>query len=217
MQKIQLSIIVLTCCSNFLFAVGDTLPPIEKDVKDKTVVPQTVQAKSNGYSVYFLGGASFLNPSTNLSSDEEKSGTLDKNGNVFELGLGKKFNKNIFSTLSVQRVGFELGKLNSISASVNYQFFDKKMKPYIGVLLGYSKLDWDSRPFARPRFSEDLSSSSLMYGLQVGIEYPFKEHLSLLAMYQFEGYDHKLEIDNGAYHVTHDYSQNLLVGVKYGF
>jgi len=217
MQKIQFSIIALIGCSSLLFSEGGVLPPIEKEVKKKEVTPQIVESKSDGYSISFSGGFSLLGSLSNLPSNEQKSGLLKTKKNVIEIGLEKKINKNLFTTLSGQRTDLDLGKLNSIYGSVNYQFVDTQMQPYLGFFLGYSKLDWDSRPFITPRFVEDLSSKSFMYGLQAGVEYGVTEDWTLLAKYQFVEYDHKLDIDRGAYHVTHDYAQNILVGVKYGF
>jgi opacity protein-like surface antigen len=100
--------------------------------------------------------------------------------------------------------------------SANYQFSEIFLKPYIGLFVGYSQLDWDKRPHpVLP--SEDLSSNFPMYGIQLGAEYDLNIQWSIFAKYQYADYQHTMDILWGRDTVSHDSANHILLGVRYAF
>lgn len=152
-----------------------------------------------------------LAPNTNLTS-----GAIDSSAKTFEIGVGYEFNKKYFATLVVQKNTLDIADINNIYGSVNYQFSKKGIQPFIGVLAGYSQLDWSKRPHVM-FINEDLTSNSFIYGLQAGVEKKLNNKLSLFAKYQYLKYDHTIEIVNNTSNINHKSGQNLLVGLRYFF
>jgi len=190
---------------------------VEKKKSEKSVELVTKATTQSKYFAYVAGGVSFLDTQSNLPAISQKKGALDERGKIIDFGIGTKLTHNIFATLSEQRTEIALGDINSIYTSLNYQFTDVMLKPFFGALVGYSKLNWDSRPYKVARAIEKSASSGTTYGIQTGVEQKITKNWSGFAKYQFVKYDHQLNIDNGKYDITHDSVQNALVGVRYGF
>lgn len=213
LMKISLKVTgILAALSSGCYAGGDIVAPIEPAIEE---VITTVN--NNDYFIYGAVGRAALDVESTLAVDATfTNGTFDDRGSVFELGAGYRFNDNVFSTISVQRTALDIVNIDNYYASINYQFSDVTAKPYIGVLLGYSRLKWSPRPHEM-LINEKLISDDPMYGIQVGLEHTFIEDWSLFAKYQFIKYDHLMDIRNNTNIIEHDDGQNLLLGVQYGF
>lgn len=152
-----------------------------------------------------------LAPNTTLTTN-----ALDSSAAAFEIGVGYEFNKKYFATLAVQKNKLGIADINNIYGSVNYQFSKKGIQPFMGVLAGYSQLDWSKRPHV-VFINEDLTSNSFIYGLQAGVEKKLGTKLSLFAKYQYLKYDHTMEIVNNTSNINHNSGQSLLLGLRYFF
>ncbi len=212
-MKISLRVTgILAALSSGCYAGGDIVAPIEPAIEE---VITTVN--DNDYFVYGAAGRATLDVESTLAVGTTfTNGTFDDRGAVFELGAGYRFNDNIFSTIALQRTKLDIVDIDNYYGSINYQFSDVTAKPYIGVLLGYSRLKWSPRPHEM-LVNEKLTSDDPMYGIQIGVEHTFREDWSLFATYQLIKYDHLMDIQNGTHIIEHDGSKNLLLGVSYGF
>jgi len=220
MKKITLAVSVCMTLSIQAYAGGDMvavepmmiMPMIEEDI-----VP-------NDWFVYIAGGVSTLDVTSSVSSTGRSNifpDSLDDKGSLVELGLGYRVSENVFTTLAGQRTNLDFVTLDTVYASLNYQFVDVMLKPYIGVLAGYSKLHWDTRPHTPHQinpFVEDLTSTAGVYGAQIGIEQTLNENWSLFGKYQYLKYnEHVMDIDETATTIEHNSAQNILGGIRYAF
>ena len=181
------------------------------------IVPEQIDNSYHEYFVYAAGGMAYLSGESSLAvGNTFASGALDYEGAMYELGAGYRYTENIFATLAVQRTTLDIADIDNIYASINYQFSDVMLKPYIGVLAGYSKLEWSQDPHV-VLSNKDLTSDGAMYGVQAGLEFDLAENWSIFGKYQFIVYDHLMDIRNGASTIEHEDTQNLLLGVSYGF
>lgn len=212
-MKISLRVTgVLVALLSGCYADGNIDAPIESAMEEaKTII------KDNDYFVYGAVGGTALDVESSLAVGATfTDGTFDDRGSMFELGAGYRFNNNVFSTISIQRTTLDIVDIDNYYASINYQFSDVTAKPYIGVLLGYSRLKWSPRPHEM-LINEKLISDDPMYGIQIGVEHTLRKDWSLFATYQLIKYDHLMDIQNGTNIIEHDGSKNLLLGVSYGF
>jgi outer membrane protein W len=180
---------------------------------------EEVKTTINDYDYFIysaVGGTALDIESSRGAGATFTDGTFDDRGSMFELGAGYRFNDNVFSTISVQRTALDIVDIDNYYASINYQFSDVTAKPYIGILLGYSRLKWSPRPHEM-LINEKLISDDPMYGIQIGVEHTFRDNWALFATYQLIKYDHLMDIQNGTSIIEHDSSRNLLLGVSYGF
>lgn len=219
-MKISLKIAgILVALTLGCYAGGDMVTSVEPAIEDvEPAIEEVITAvNDNDYFVYGAVGGAALDVESSLAADAAfTNGTFDDRGFLFELGAGYRFNENIFFTISAQRTELDIVNIDNYYASINYQFSDVIAKPYIGVLLGYSRLKWSPRPHVMLS-NEKLISDDPMYGIQVGAEHVFIEDWSLFAKYQFIQYDHSMDIRNSTNIIGHDDGQNLLLGVQYGF
>jgi len=195
------------------YAGGDFATPVEPEIQ----IPQTVVStqSDNSMFAYIALGVSTLDISKTgnlaLSADAQ-----DDKGSLGEVGLGYKITDNLFTTLSLQRTMLDDADIDNAYVSLNYQFSDLMLKPYIGALVGYSKLKWSNAPYPAV-INQDLTSTGLMFGGQAGLELSFNESLSVFTKYQYIQYDHELDIRSGATTLEHDNGHNILLGVQYAF
>lgn len=171
----------------------------------------------NKLFVFAGGGGSKLDVDTSLASNSILiPGALDNSGKNIEIGVGFKHSKNIFTTLTFQKNKLSIADVNNVYGSINYQFSTLKVKPFIGALIGRSRLKWSERPH-QVLINENLTSKSFMYGVQFGIEKELQKRFSVFAKYQFIKYDHEIEIVNNTSNIKHNSGQNLLLGLRYSF
>jgi opacity protein-like surface antigen len=142
---------------------------------------------------------------------------LNKQAENIELGIGYKFNDRFFSTLSFKRSMFDIANIDNIYTSFNYQMSDILFKPYIGILFGYSSLNWEKDPDT-VNSNKSLVSNKFMYGFTLGGEYKLASDWSVYMKYQYIKHDHKIDIYTPGYkNIEHKYEQDIIVGLKYVF
>lgn len=168
---------------------------------------------------FIFGAAGITNLDINTSLAQNTNlidGALDDNGGLFEIGVGYAFNQNYFATINIQKSSLEIADIKNIYGSINYQYPMVNIKPFIGILAGYSDLNWTKRPHIK-LINEDLTSSKSLYGFQVGIEKRFAKKYSIFMKYQFIKHNHRIEILNNTSKIDHKSEQNLMIGLKYSF
>lgn len=213
------SLVVLGTLTSLSYAGGNYMKPLDPVI---AIPIQEIQpVKDNDYFIYAGGGLSTVKIHQHGSSCLcTKPSAFDKDGEMVEIGVGYRYSENIFVTLAAQRTMLDIVDIDNVYASLNYQF-DVMANPYIGVLAGYSRLTWNEYPAIQSTsYVDDLESTGLMYGVQLGIQPQLTENWSLFAKYQFIKYEHLMNIrpNNGQREeIEHDYGQNLLTGVRYGF
>jgi len=203
MQKNILALMTFIAFGSISYAGGDIEPVEEESVPS--------------WFVYLAGGGSSYDVSSKLTApDTFVTGALDESAILFEGGVGYYFTSNIFATVAYQRSTLDIVHVNNYFASINYQFSDIFLKPYIGLLAGFSQLEWDEAPY-RLLPDDKYTSEFAMYGLQAGVEYDFTENWSLFGKYQYIAHDHHMDILYGRNTIDHNSVQNFLLGVRYAF
>jgi len=218
MKKTSITFGCMFLAMNAAYAGGDIEPvePIHTGMVSEEIMEDSV----HNIFVYAAGGYASLDVTTHLTAgaDLKKSGPLDDKGSLYEAGLGYRFTENIFTTLSFQRTGLDFADIDNIYVSINYQLSDIILKPYIGLIAGYSTLTWNTRPHVPHAIGDEkLESTNDTYGVQVGLEHMFSEHWSLFAKYQYLKYDHVMDIDRAVTNIKHNSGQNILLGARYAF
>lgn len=100
---------------------------------------------------------------TNTTRTATHSTTESENGQTLKLGY--YLNNNI------RAYGFfQMGEVDAYGAGCDYLFGDEKLKPFIGIVAGKTKLD---------------AMDGMSYGGQVGINYNFMDNFSLEAGYKY--------------------------------
>jgi hypothetical protein len=212
-------LITLGALTSILHAGGGFVRSIEPVID--IPIQQIQPVKDKDYFAYMAGGMSKVGMTHDgTACDCVDSGALDEEGGMLEIGVGYQYSQNIFVTLAAQRTMLEIVDIDNVYLSLNYEF-NVMSRPYIGVLAGYSKLTWNEYPETQnANYDDDLESTGLVYGIQLGIQPHLTEKFSLFAKYQFLKYDHIMhirpdDIDNET--IEHSSGQNLLTGVQYGF
>ena len=140
--------------------------------------------------------------------------SIDKDSTNVDLGVGYRFRDMMFSTLSYQRAIFNEVNIDNLYVSLNYQFREIHLKPYVGVLIGLSRLVWSKYPVSGT-LDNDNESITLLGGLQLGVEYSFSDDWSIFGEYQILKNEHKTNILGDNLKIA--FQNNLNVGVSYKF
>ena len=205
------SFVMLSCTSH----AGGNMNQATERIQPIVQVLETKEKKD--FFAFALGGVSFFDVEVTRERDTSlRKGTFDDKGSVFEVGVGYHFTENIFTELVYQRSMLDIENVDSGYLSLNYQFQNIMLTPYIGIVSGYSKLKWSKRPHVKV-INENLTSKSSLYGMQTGLNLPISDDLSLTAKYQYIKLNHLMNIRNGTALIKHNQVQNLLLGVKYEF
>jgi len=156
---------------------------------------------NNNFFIY--GGLSKAIVSVNQA--ESISNKIKQNYIGAEFGLGYRFNKNYTSTLSIQRLINTQTYINNILLSLNYQFTKILLKPYIGVVTGYSILHWKKSPTDIESSTDNKIATSRLIGGHIGIEYPINNNFSIYSSYQYIPIKHTtiLSDDNIKHNIEH--------------
>jgi len=205
---------VLLLGSSSLYAGGDF------EVVEPYTEAYALPIEKGELKKYFIsasGGVGFLAVDSSLENDTEfKAGTLDKTGGLFEVNAGYRFNREFFSTIAYQGTFLDIATIHNFYASINYQFDDYVLDPYFGAIFGSSTLNWNENPYL-VLIDKNLTSKSLMYGVQAGLKNELKEDLYLATRVQLIKYNHQLDIRQNRSSVNHTLATNVSVGVQYEF
>lgn len=162
-------------------------------------------------------GYSSIDVKSRLENGENfNDNALDSGGLNIDVEGGYRINYHIFATLGYQGTFLDMATLHNFYSSINYQFSEYELDPYVGLVAGQSILNWSDDPHY-VLIDRDLSSTSLYYGAQVGFSKEIKENWKMTAKYQLLNYNHELDIRNGLSNIQHTLTNNFLIGAKYEF
>ena len=179
-------------------------------------------ATSSEVRNFFLGvNAGVVNVNStqdNINGNIVLDTEVAQNGLSIGTELGYYLKDNIFMTLNYHYFTLDAVNLNNIFLTLNYEFLkDETFSPYIGILGGYSLLNWSEYPIAS--IEKDDSSSSFMSGMQMGLNIAIIDSIDFYAFYQFWIMDHKTNLENsqGQMYIQQNFAHNLGAGIKYMF
>ena len=197
----------------YIYAGGKFVIEAKTDVVDIASMNDTVEGKD--FFVFGSVGASLLNVKQEGSLPLSYH-SLDDKGSLMAIGLGYKYGKTLFSTLSLQRNTLDMVTIDNIMFSYNYQFNSFLATPYIGVLAGMSRLRWTKEPYVS-QINKKLTSQNALYGVHAGFEQSIGKNFFVYTDFQYIMYNHSLDIYTGNTIIKHKNEKNILLGVKYAF
>jgi len=173
-----------------------------------------VEEVSLDKNIYFEGGIGYSSTSFNTDelSQSINDSSYDENGFSFDIGFGYEFSDNIFSTINYQRINLDSISFNNGYISLNYQFTDMDIKPFIGILGGYSNLTWTEDPIDNVN-ERDIKSNEYFFGAQIGVSYEINSNWDIYGKYQYNNIKHKTYIEDEV--VEHKNNNIFLFGFKY--
>lgn len=165
----------------------------------------------------------FMDVSTGYSNipytKKDKQGSidldnLDENAYSYDLALGYKFSKNIFSTINYQYSNLDEMEFDDYYLTFNYQF-QKRLKPYIGFLLGKSFLHY-KKDLLKSSTSKNYTSGSFLYGVQAGLEYKLSTNLSFIPRFIYSRTNHGTNLISSPAksNIEHNYKSHILFGLR---
>jgi len=213
--KIRTTLLVL------LVLISSSLIADEQEVSEKKVEPKTEEkAAQHVDNNIFIGvGIGYNNLNAHKSGTANLDKSIDSNGYNYAIEVGYEVLDCLDITLNYQKILNDSVSLNNYYIGTNYRFIDNKnYTPYIGVNIGQSELTWEKKPINTSQ--NDFSSSSYFIGATMGIIYPIVEKISLNINYQTQymnNHTTSIETLAGNSELTHKFSHNLNVGVRYSF
>jgi opacity protein-like surface antigen len=189
----------------------DTNEVATDDNYSKVNNEKVVETKKN---IFVYVGVDFTNSSTKKS--EANVADIKDSYNGYSLGLGYRHLNNYVATLGIEKNSNTQTSISNILASINYQLTDKFLKPYVGILGGYSTLKWKENPVTTTSATKN-KSKSYMLGLQMGVEHYFDSQFSFYGAYQFIPVGHKTKINQNENAVEHKTLQGIELGLRYKF
>ena len=90
---------------------------------------------------------------------------------------------------------------------------------YVGVLIGYGELTWKYDPINNAK-DKNYNANSILAGIQIGYDIPLSNSISLglNSKVLFHNYETTIEPTNEiSSQITHNYTANVGVGIKYSF
>ena len=192
-----------------------TFAPPENDCN----VSKIEKREPESYGPLFAGvsiGAAFLD----IRKSEEP--TLhydpDEKGLSYGILLGYDINDDFFSTLDYRHTRLDDKDLDDFFATINYRITDfYTLSPFIGLLGGYSFMEWRGDPFDATR--KDSSSESLIGGGQIGAHTPLYENFQLFTLYRYIFMDHETSVSthSKAGKIEDRSNQIIEMGIRYDF
>jgi len=153
-----------------------------------------------------------------LTGAIELDSAVSTTGVSVNLEGGYYFSKHIFMTLNYHYLLLDDSNFNNIFMSINYEFLkEKTVSPYVGILGGYSFLNWSEYPISS--LQSDATSSSLMSGIVMGANVEIVNSLDLFIRYQVWIMNHTTTLENsqGKMQIEHDFGHNASLGVRFKF
>jgi len=195
---------------------------IKKSNKKEVLTSEIKKTKKSTIEHTAFIGVSAGGAYTHITDSNENSTIVtsdpDVDGLTYELEAGYYLTNNIYATLNYQYTHFDDVNFDNGFSSLNYRF-DKlyDVYPYVGVIAGYSRMQWSKNPINS--LSSDEESFSFIGGAQIGTEMFILRDLSLYIYYRYLFMEHttKLQVLSQEKEYIHDSLQNLNVGIKYNF
>ena len=184
-----------------------------------SVVPESIELEKENFFIYGGLGYTAADVASVIMPDVEVlPGILDDSGATWEAGVGYRYTKDVFTTVSLQGMYLDQVDMLNANASINYRFSDLLVMPYFGAVLGYSYLEYQEIPVDTTGRNVDskLDADHMTFGLQAGAEYELSKQITLFGKYQFMKYQHNMEIFQTS-DIEHTNTQNLEGGIRYEF
>lgn len=197
-------------------------PYARKSTRTRNESPSTtsVDTKTEGFFV----GVSFDYTSAFMQQTNEV-GYIDiteprNEGTGYGLFGGYEFSNAIATSVSYTVLNTGDLKFTNMYATLDYKFYNSSsFVPYVGVIVGFSELEWMIDPIANATSSAAASSSSPLYGTQIGGMYKIFKSSSILINYNCLFLDHVTNIEKTTNKSTvkHSLAHSLQAGIQYKF
>jgi len=139
-------------------------------------------------------------------------------GPNYGLEGGYYINDTLFVSLNYQNSQLRYSSFDALFASINYQPFRiGTLSPYVGVLLGMSRIEWSANPV------QNASTLSRHYsaigGVVVGGDVALYEGFYGFVYYRYIGLDFESVVTQGSLgsEIRHNSQQDFNLGLKYKF
>ena len=182
-------------------------------------VVEVVPVVEENFFVYGSGGASAADVKDSISQGVIlMPKVLGEDGTIGEVGVGYRYTENIFVTGFIHAAYLDEVDILNFNASINYRFSDLFIMPYVGLIAGYSTLEWQEVPVdtTGKRVDTKLDADHETFGLQAGAEFELNENFTLFGKYQIMTHDHLMDIFTTS-QIEHASVQSLQGGVRYEF
>lgn len=160
-------------------------------------------------------GAAYANNSKTIESGIINSYPVDKYGWSREAAVGYQLSEDIFSAVHYQYNDMGTHTVKNHFVSINYQWAHD-YKPYLGFMMGHSRLSWNQSPIPNA-INNDYESDESLLGFQMGGSYPINKQFSVISKIQYYRANHITKLidtpDLNTLH--HNNFLSLSVGVQY--
>jgi len=176
-----------------------------------------------GKKYFVLASLSYSSAPSNHTIEAGTVKIIDpKNGGIsykLEAGLKLKYRFDIlggFMILDSDDLVF-----TNFYTALNYNLKPyKNITPYVGVIVGYSSLKWNTDPIPNAANGSNNDSTSPFYGTQVGASYRIDKNIDIVGSYDcfFMHHVTNIEIDaNNKSKLEHNILHSVNVGIRYNF
>jgi len=183
-------------------------------------VVEVIPVVEENFFVYASGGASAAEVKDSIAEGVIlMPKVLGEDGTIGEVGVGYRYTENIFVTGFIHAAFLDEVDLLNFNASINYRFSDLFIMPYIGLIAGYSTLEWQDIPAetaGHTNVETKLDADHATFGLQAGAEYEMTDQFTLFGKYQIMTHDHLMEIYETS-DIEHANVQSVQGGIRYEF
>ncbi len=160
-------------------------------------------------------GVGIVGIENRADKDNLQDDALDTNGLNLKVGIGYRWSDEIYNQLEIDRLDLGLADIDNIYISLNYRFFETKLKPYLGIMLGASVLKWQSSPMKNYTGKQIDSSKQTLYGVKFGLSKNITKQTEVYMVYRFLDINHRTTIEEET--IKHKHINSLLIGVRYDF
>lgn len=168
--------------------------------------------------IYFIGAKLAYNSFGVNKKDNLGSITLNSQpdntalSGSFEIGM--RIDDYILSA-DYERVNLDDVTLDSLYLNLDYQF-EMYLNPFIGVSFGMSNLNWQRDPLLISQ-AKNAALSSMMYGVESGIEYQIYKNWSFVSVLSYQKFGFVTNLVSGAERseIKHEDKTSIGVGIRY--
>ncbi len=170
-----------------------------------------------GNNIFIDGaiGVGIVGIENHANKNNLQDDALDTNGLNLKVGIGYRWSDEIYNQLEIDRLDLGLADIDNIYISLNYRFFEAKLKPYLGIMLGASVLKWQSSPMKNYTGKQIDSSKQTLYGVKFGLSKDITHRTEVFMTYRFLDINHRTTIEEET--IKHKHINSLLIGVRYDF
>ena len=199
-------------------------PVIQKQIAQiESPIEEPIQPATSSQNTqkYFIGIGFGLNSLDVKKQDQVGSiilnHTLDEKATSFTFlgGMNLSQNGRVYGNYEI--LNLDDVEINSYYLSYDY-IFPYFLSPYIGVSLGMADLKWQIDPLVNSQI-KDEKLSSLLYGIQGGIEYPIENQLNFYTQLSYQKLDFQTNLIStpAKSTITYESKKAFVMGLKYSF